>query len=66
MFPNWTGWKTVKLVLATLAAAAGGIGAAGLGGVSTDAVIVGTVLSALTGVVVVFSGTAAGPKMVRP
>lgn len=63
MFPNWTGWKTVKLVLSGIAAAAGGVAAAHLGVVSDTANIVGTVDASVMALVVILSGTSAGPAV---
>jgi hypothetical protein len=56
MFPNWTGWKTVKLILAVLSAGSSALPA-------PYNVDVGTVLSAVLAVVVILSGTNAGPAM---
>jgi hypothetical protein len=59
MFPNWSGWKTVKLLLVSLT---------GLAPVVTPpayVALVTAVLSGITGVVVVLSGTAVGPQLAR-
>lgn len=64
MFPNWTGWKTVKLVLGVVGAAAGGVAAQYAGSaLGTDASIVGSVDASLLSFVVIFSGTALGPTV---
>ena len=66
MFPNWTGWKTTKLVLATVAAGAAGIAAAHLGAVSDYASTVGTIDGTLLAIVITLSGTALGPTIGKP
>ena len=67
MFPNWTGWKTVKLILSILTACAGAITSASLPAAPATVLEAGTVattiLGILTSIVVVLSGTAAGPAM---
>lgn len=64
MFPNWTGWKTVKLVLSVIGTAAGSVAAAHQGStIGNVATIVSTLDTALLGVVVILSGSNMGPAM---
>jgi hypothetical protein len=62
IFPNWTGWKTIKALLGAVAAIAASLGA---GGVITPqlALEISGVAGALVTLVVTLSGTAAGPTM---
>lgn len=60
MFPNWTGWKTVKAILFV---------ATGLVPAVVPAAwqqLAAAVIAGVGGVVVVLSGTSAGPKVVKP
>lgn len=67
MFPNWSGWKTVKLILSAVGAGAAGIAAAHISDVVTQiATVTGTVDGSLLAVVVLLSGTALGPSLVKP
>jgi hypothetical protein len=64
IFPNWTGWKTVKLILSAIGAGAAGIATANLSPAVTQiATVVGTVDGTLLTLVVIASGTNAGPAM---
>ena len=64
MFPNWTGWKTVKLVLSILSAGAAGVATGNISAVVTqDATIAGTILGTFLTLVVIASGTNVGPAM---
>lgn len=67
MFPNWSGWKTVKLILFILVAADGGVlSATDLpANVMTDAHGVGTALGVIGMIVVALSGSSAGPALAR-
>jgi hypothetical protein len=68
MFPNWSGWKTVKLVLFVLGTVDGALIAnaanepASLVNVANVAV---TVLGVVGTLVVALSGTAVGPALVK-
>lgn len=68
MFPNWSGWKTVKLGLFVLGTVDGALIAnaaneqASLVNVANVAV---TVLGVLGTLVVALSGTAVGPALVK-
>jgi hypothetical protein len=64
MFPNWSGWKTVKIVLFFLGGATGTSGLAGMLPVKY-AMIVGTILSTLGILVVALSGSKVGPMLAR-
>jgi hypothetical protein len=65
MFPNWTGWKTVKQVLAILGTVAASLSAANQGTQTGNiASIVGVIVGALSTVVIALSGTALGPTVV--
>jgi hypothetical protein len=67
MLPNWTGWKTVKMVLTGVALAAGSI-AVGKGlpdSVHAIAAAVGQINAAALAVVIMLSGTAAGPTITK-
>jgi hypothetical protein len=66
MLPNWTGWKTVKLILAILTTCAGAVASSpGMpAAVVQAATIATTLLGIATSIVVVLSGTAAGPAVV--
>ena len=65
-FPNWTGWKSIKVILGILTACAAGIAAAPayqgtkIGGAAN---IAGVVLGMATTTVVMLSGTNLGPTM---
>jgi hypothetical protein len=62
MFPNWTGWKTVKLVLSLGATLVGSLAAAGV--ISPEiAHVAGITDGALLSIVIALSGTNAGPAM---
>lgn len=64
MFPNWTGWKTVKAILGVIATAAGSVATADQGTeVGNIASIVATMAGALVVVVVALSGTSMGPTV---
>jgi hypothetical protein len=62
LFPNWTGWKTVKLGLGLSATLVATLAAAGVVPANV-AEIVATVDGALLSLVVTLSGTNAGPAM---
>jgi hypothetical protein len=65
MFPNWTGWKTIKLVLAIIAGAASGVAAGHVSDAITSASnMIGTIDGVLLSLVVVLSGTSMGPAVV--
>jgi hypothetical protein len=59
MFPNWSGWKTLKLALVTITGLVPAVVPA------PDLALVVSVLAGITGVVVVLSGSAVGPTLVR-
>lgn len=64
MFPNWTLWKTAKTVLSILAAAAAGVATQFHGTeIGTDASLFGALDASLIALVVLASGTSAGPMM---
>ena len=66
IFPNWTGWKTTKLVLSILSAGAAGVATGNISAaVTQDATIVGTLLGTMLTIVVVASGTSAGPTVTK-
>lgn len=67
LFPNWTGWKSVKVSLATLSTLAGSL-AIGFPGTAFahDCTVAGIVLGSLTAAMVVASGTSAGPTIITP
>lgn len=66
MFPNWTGWKTVKFVLGIVATSAGAVAAANQGTtVGNVANIISTVDGSLMMLVVLLSGTNVGPVVVK-
>jgi hypothetical protein len=67
LLPNWTGWKSLKLVLTAV-----GVGAAALA--TSDALppasraiaqVVGAIDASLLAIVITLSGTAAGPTVVK-
>ena len=62
LFPNWTGWKTVKLVLSLAGSFVGALTASGVIPSTLGADISGT-LAAFVALVVAISGTNAGPPM---
>lgn len=64
MFPNWTGWHTIKIALASLTTFAGGL-VAGFPGTVTahDAGVAVILLGAITGAVVTASGSSSGPAL---
>jgi len=65
MFPNWTGWKTIKLILAAVAAASGGVATAHLPDSLTSIANTVTTLDGVAlSVVVILSGTTMGPAVV--
>jgi hypothetical protein len=59
LFPNWSGWKTVKLVLAAATALSPTVVP------GTYQALVASVLSGVLGVVVILSGTGLGPAQVK-
>ena len=62
IFPNWTGWKTVKLVLSLGATLVGTLAAAGV--ITPDlAHTIGIVDGALLSMVIAVSGTVIGPQV---
>ncbi len=64
LFPNWTGWKTIKLALGVIGTAAGAVATANQGtAIGNAASIVATADAALLSVVVMLSGTAMGPTV---
>jgi hypothetical protein len=66
MFPNWTGWKTIKIVLASLTTFSASMAAGFPGSVTAhDFTVAGIILGALTVGVVTASGTSAGPTLAK-
>jgi hypothetical protein len=67
MFPNWSGWKTVKLALTGIGIAASAIAASSSMGAAVQAIAstVGAIDGSVLAVVVVLSGTSMGPALVR-
>lgn len=67
MFPNWTGWKTVKLALTGLGVAAGALSVSDAlpPSVRAIATAVGAVDGAFLTAVIALSGTAAGPTVAK-
>lgn len=64
MFPNWSGWKTVKLLLSVVGGLVGTLATAGVlpeNVASVIAAVDGTLLT----LVVTLSGTAMGPSLVK-
>jgi len=67
LFPNWTGWKTVKIILTGVAIAATSLAT----GTGLPAVVHGIAASvaqidgAVLAVVIFLSGTAVGPAMMK-
>jgi hypothetical protein len=67
MFPNWTGWKTLKLILTAVGAGAGVLAASPVVGPTVQAIaaVTGVIDASTLAVVIVLSGTSAGPEIVR-
>jgi len=72
--PNWTGWKTAKLVLTVIGALAAdfvttkdfdALGAAAATAIHIAASVVGQVDAIALTIVIALSGTAAGPTIQR-
>ena len=67
LFPNWSGWKTLKLVLTCIGIAAGSLAASTAlpALVVSIAQAVGAIDGAFLVAVIALSGTAAGPSLVK-
>jgi hypothetical protein len=67
LFPNWSGWKSLKLVLTGIGIAAGAVGASAALPPSVQAIAqaVGAIDGAFLVAVIALSGTVAGPALAR-